>query len=225
MLIIHGVDCKKCQLRRIKCDRGLPGCSKCAKRRQECPGYGINLKWAQGVASRGKLQGKAVPLQDAPEASLPLPHGLDDVLSSMKAVQHQKSIPASPSNACLLETQTPHTPQLLLYFMERVACRLAWVDGPENPWRHMVLPLFRCSETVLSSILALMAHDMASQYPSDDIWREKLQKVSKSYQNKALGLLAQELNILRRPTGSRPTTDYIPLLYWHLRLSCVMLNY
>lgn len=93
--------------------------------------------------------------------------------------------------------------------MERVACRLAWVDGPENPWRHMVLPLLQCSETVLSSILALTAHDMASQYPSDDIWREKLQKVSKSYQNKALGLLTQELKILRRPTGSRPTTNYI----------------
>lgn len=209
--MIHGVDCKTCQLRRIKCDRGLPGCGKCAKRRLECPGYGLKLKWTQCVASRGKLQGKAIPLQNASEESLPLQRGLDGIVSSIRVAEHQNSIPGSPSNACLLGAQTPHTPQLLLYFMERVACRLAWVDGPENPWRQIVLPLLQHSETVFSSILALTAHDMASQYPPDDFWREKLQKASKSYESKALGLLNQELNILRRLPDSRPPTKDVSI--------------
>ena len=148
-------------------------------------------------------------MHDAPKASLPLPHDLDEVVSSIRDAERQKNIPASPSNAYLLDAQTPHTPQLLLYFMEHVACRLAWVDGPENPWRQIVMPLLQHSETVLSSVLALTAHDMASRYPSDDFWCEKLQKVSKSYGKKALGLLTQELNVLRRPPGSRPATNDI----------------
>ncbi|ODM19372.1 hypothetical protein SI65_05990 [Aspergillus cristatus] len=114
----------------------------------------------------------------------------------LQDVQHQLDIPPSPSNPSLLDPQTPHAPQLLQYFMERVARRLAWIDGPENPWRHVVLPLLDGSETVLSSVLALTAHDMASQYPSGDVWYDKFQRISKTYQNKALGLLAGELSIL-----------------------------
>lgn len=204
---MYGVDCKKCQLRRIKCDRSLPGCNKCAKRSLECPGYGVAVRWVQGVASRGKLQGKSIPLRDAPAATSSLPHGLNSVLSSIEDVQHQVAVPLSPSNPCLLDTQTPHAPQLLQYFMERVARRLAWIDGPENPWRHVVVPLFEGSETVLSSVLALTAHDMASQYPSGDFWCDKFQRISKSYQNKALGLLACEISILRTPPDLRSTTN------------------
>jgi len=203
--MIYGVDCKKCQLRRIKCDRSLPGCKKCAKRILECPGYGVEVKWAQGVASRGKLQGKSIPLRDAPTATSALPHGLDSIVSSMQDVQLQLDIPPSPSNPSLLGPQTPYASQLLQYFMERVARRLAWIDGPENPWRHVVLPLLEGSETVLSSILALTAHDMASQYPSRDVWYDKFQRISKTYQNKALKLLAGELSILRTPPISRST--------------------
>lgn len=212
-MMMHGVDCKKCQLRRIDCDRSLPACRKCEKRSLECPGYGVIIRWAEGIASRGKLQGKSIPLRDAPAATSSLPHGLNSVLSSIKDVQHQVSVPSSPSNPCLLDPRTTHAPQLLQYFMERVARRLAWIDGPENPWRHVILPLLEGSETVLSSILALTAHDMASQYPSGDIWCDRFQRISKSHQNKALELLAGELSILRRPLDSRSTnTISTPIL-------------
>ena len=100
------------------------------------------------------------------------------------------------SNPFLLDSQTPYVSQLLPYFNERVARRLAWVDGPENPWRHMVLPLINSSETVLSSVLALTAHDLASQYPPNDPWSKKFRATSQTYQDKALSLLARELSTL-----------------------------
>ncbi|KAK6533282.1 hypothetical protein TWF694_002234 [Orbilia ellipsospora] len=57
-------DCKVCNRRRIKCDRALPTCGKCRGRNLECPGYGLVLKWGQGVASRGKLAGKSYPIRN-----------------------------------------------------------------------------------------------------------------------------------------------------------------
>lgn len=46
----------------MKCDRRLPTCLKCEKRGFTCSGYGLVLKWDQGVASRGNLKGKTLPL-------------------------------------------------------------------------------------------------------------------------------------------------------------------
>ena len=56
------VDCRICNRRRIRCDRSLPSCKKCDIRSIDCPGYDLKLKWDQGVASRGKLARKAIPV-------------------------------------------------------------------------------------------------------------------------------------------------------------------
>ncbi|OMP85933.1 Acriflavine sensitivity control protein acr-2 [Diplodia seriata] len=55
--------CHNCRRRRLKCDRTLPGCRKCSKTGQECLGYGKLFLWDQGVASRGKMMGKTIPVQ------------------------------------------------------------------------------------------------------------------------------------------------------------------
>ena len=60
----------------------------------------------------------------------------------------------------------------------------------------MILPMAESSETVLSSILAIAAHDLASEYPPSDMGHGTFQQMSKNYQNKSLALLAQELNSL-----------------------------
>lgn len=65
-------DCKTCNRRRIRCDRSLPTCQKCGIRQLDCPGYDLKLKWDQGVASRGRLAGKALPIferEEVPHAS------------------------------------------------------------------------------------------------------------------------------------------------------------
>ncbi|KAI1264350.1 fungal-specific transcription factor domain-containing protein [Xylariaceae sp. FL1019] len=37
--------CHNCRRRRLRCDRSVPGCLKCAKQRQECLGYGQLYRW------------------------------------------------------------------------------------------------------------------------------------------------------------------------------------
>lgn len=49
--------CHNCRRSRLKCDRSLPTCSKCANRGQDCQGYGRLLRWEPGIASRGKMMG------------------------------------------------------------------------------------------------------------------------------------------------------------------------
>ena len=60
--LMHRQDCRVCNRRRIKCDRSLPSCKKCLIRKLDCTGYYQNLKWDQGVASRGKYAGQAAPI-------------------------------------------------------------------------------------------------------------------------------------------------------------------
>ncbi|KAG0637127.1 hypothetical protein HOY80DRAFT_924824 [Tuber brumale] len=61
------VDCYTCRRRRVRCDRALPHCEKCANRRGlDCLGYKKPLVWNKGVASRGKMMGKTFPLPKPP---------------------------------------------------------------------------------------------------------------------------------------------------------------
>ncbi|KAJ5516891.1 hypothetical protein N7527_008451 [Penicillium freii] len=209
-------DCPTCQRRRIKCDRGLPACRKCGKRNLECPGYGLQLKWVQGVASRGSLRGRAFPSLDAPITVSDSPpsseiltgtcttgnsiNALDRYNYSMTRLSREP-LPSPASERCLSQVRPLHVSRLLSWFNDRVAHRLAWVPQ-QNAWRHMILPMAESSETVLSSILAIAAHDLASEYPPNDLGHGTFQQMSKNYQNKSLALLAQELNSLSTSSTS-----------------------
>lgn len=54
--------CHNCRRRRLKCDRDVPACRKCALTGQDCLGYGKLFVWNEGVASRGKMMGKTYPV-------------------------------------------------------------------------------------------------------------------------------------------------------------------
>jgi hypothetical protein len=79
--------CHNCRRQRLKCDRSIPHCAKCAKRGQDCLGYNQLFRWQKGVASRGKLAGvtfgKEVVGGDARSAysslTRPLPRNRDFV--------------------------------------------------------------------------------------------------------------------------------------------------
>ncbi|TLD19047.1 hypothetical protein PspLS_09857 [Pyricularia sp. CBS 133598] len=49
--------CHNCRRRRLRCDRAIPACQKCADYGQECLGYGNLFRWVGAVASRGKRAG------------------------------------------------------------------------------------------------------------------------------------------------------------------------
>lgn len=58
---LHGTACKGCRRRGRKCDRTLPACLSCRRRGVECEGY--VTRWP-GVAARGKLAGKSIPVHE-----------------------------------------------------------------------------------------------------------------------------------------------------------------
>lgn len=51
--------CHSCRRARLRCDRSIPHCSKCASRGVECLGYGRLFLWTGSVATRGKLAGQS----------------------------------------------------------------------------------------------------------------------------------------------------------------------
>lgn len=62
--------CHNCRRRRLKCDRDVPACRKCALNGQECLGYGKLFVWNEGVASRGKMMGKTYPVPREPDRTI-----------------------------------------------------------------------------------------------------------------------------------------------------------
>ncbi|GAP83624.1 putative N-terminal fungal transcription regulatory domain-containing protein [Rosellinia necatrix] len=49
--------CWTCKDRRVRCDRGLPSCSNCARVKQVCQGYGLRLSWPKDGDTRRSMTG------------------------------------------------------------------------------------------------------------------------------------------------------------------------
>jgi len=62
--IVDG-SCWPCRQRRVLCDLEKPTCRKCVKAGRECNFDARRLKWQDGLASRGHLVGKTLPVMDA----------------------------------------------------------------------------------------------------------------------------------------------------------------
>ncbi|KAL3418613.1 hypothetical protein PVAG01_10329 [Phlyctema vagabunda] len=64
--------CYNCSQRRIDCDRTEPTCLKCTAKGLTCSGLGIRYRFNAGLAARGKLVGRTLPLSaESGDASLP----------------------------------------------------------------------------------------------------------------------------------------------------------
>jgi len=60
-----GNDCHNCVSAKRQCDRRWPWCRTCQEQEGvRCQGYPISLTWNVGVASRGKLRGRKIPVHD-----------------------------------------------------------------------------------------------------------------------------------------------------------------
>ncbi|KIX95103.1 uncharacterized protein Z520_09019 [Fonsecaea multimorphosa CBS 102226] len=57
------------RVRRIKCDQSRPKCNKCLRKGLDCPGYGIRYRFNDGIASRGRFTGRAVPIDQVESVS------------------------------------------------------------------------------------------------------------------------------------------------------------
>ncbi|KAK2029041.1 hypothetical protein LX32DRAFT_639425 [Colletotrichum zoysiae] len=91
--------CHNCRRRRLRCDRSYPHCHKCTTGGHECLGYGKLFRWAEGVASRGKLAGKAAITFSADTATT--------ASSTITATTESRASTLEPSSAASASTSVP----------------------------------------------------------------------------------------------------------------------
>ncbi|KAL3425540.1 hypothetical protein PVAG01_02331 [Phlyctema vagabunda] len=225
-------DCRTCNRRRIKCDRGLPTCKKCNDRDLPCPGYNVPLKWVQGVASRGKQKGRGFPIPEAPsnedfssgsssssgasptEQSEPTEAEVVEEADTRMIVPEPSDIRGTatydmemalslcPPQASEFLMQ-PVVRRMLHHFNHDVAPRLAWVDSSKNPFRNIILPLALESPSLLFSVLALAAGDLSFKADSETPLAKKSLAISTTYRDKALEILANQLRAENHEAGSQ----------------------
>lgn len=199
-------DCRVCNRRRIKCDRRVPACGKCEKRGLTCSGYGVLLKWDQGVASRGSLKGKSLPIKTA-DTPVSVLHLLEvsnspEARSSRSGDQFQGI--TSPFSLEMRTVPKPLLPfqlkrsddrYLLHHYDHVVASNMAWADCHENPWRHIIIPLALESPPLLNAILAFAAKHMNAISLSASKKSTSIMPISlpDRFQQKAVKLLAEEI--------------------------------
>jgi hypothetical protein len=93
--------CKECSRRRITCDKGTPDCAKCLKKGISCTGIGRQIKFVDGLISKGKRKGKTPPNVD--NLATRLMQHLDDAQVSepysreYRQVSDEASMPCTPS--------------------------------------------------------------------------------------------------------------------------------
>jgi hypothetical protein len=214
-LLTLSTDCRICNRRRIRCDRRLPTCGKCEKRGLTCSGYGIILKWDQGVASRGNLKGKSLPVKKT-DTVLPLSYLVER--PNTPEVQIRRSGDQSQGITTLSSLEISIIPQplvsyplqisderrLLHHYDHIVAPNMAWADCPENPWRHIIIPLALESPPLLNAILAFAAkHINAVSFsaPRDNTSMMPV-SFSDTFQQRAMKLLAREIHELATTEAS-----------------------
>ncbi|CEO59246.1 hypothetical protein PMG11_03927 [Penicillium brasilianum] len=154
-------DCRQCIRRRIKCDRTVPNCQKCTIRSLPCPGFPrVHLRWNQGVASRGRFRGNALPV---PKSSSSSETTVDEALDFIVGQENDIISPVRDVGLMNKHLATSLDESLLRHFFSTVVSHLTWLDdGACNPWRSLIQPLVHRSEYLRQSISGLAAAHLSA---------------------------------------------------------------
>lgn len=167
----------------------------------------------QGVASRGRLKGQAVPgygpVSTPPvdlRSSVPQhdQERHDSVISSSQ-VFSKLPLEAVPHDTLTMQlgTVSNHSPLVCSVLVERsaqrllhhyrclVSCRLPWIDSIDNPWRSIILPLAMESPSLFFAVLSMAAEDLALQLNDASI-PNGFSRDSKLYRERAMVLLTSD---------------------------------
>ncbi|KAG8425919.1 hypothetical protein J3459_008613 [Metarhizium acridum] len=222
-------DCPTCIRRRIKCDRTEPSCMKCASRGLECPGFQtVYLKWNQGIASRGRLAGKSVPIAKGTRK----PVGKDESSGGQRRAGKDRQ---QPSNTSSLAQDAPTTtvyeltpalsPQeakhvvdpflsisifnrLVDHFCTKAVSRLTWIDRPRHPLRTIVRRLLQTSACVKFSVGSLAAAHMSMVLDVPHHQSKALFKTYVSLRDKSMQALSNKLRSgLPTPSNVAPSAS------------------
>ncbi|KAF1929910.1 uncharacterized protein M421DRAFT_418955 [Didymella exigua CBS 183.55] len=181
-------DCALCTRRRIRCDRTVPSCLKCASRNHECPGFSsINLKWDQGIASRGKFAGSMVPIHRGKASvfndSMRKPHARRPKAITFRSPQTRAELSVSSiryhgdllevaSGALHRASQDQYLvnrcarvillDRLLDHFSTGVVPRLTWIELPDNLWPTTLRSLAQGSRCLYLSLSCLAAAHLSA---------------------------------------------------------------
>ncbi|CAG8389781.1 unnamed protein product [Penicillium salamii] len=179
--------CHNCSQRRINCDRNSP-CQKCIKKGIECWGLGIRYRFSNGVASRGKLAGKTIPVTDDEFAG-------PNIIADKRSEEAQ----TTPTSMSLLEysmedlmaCNIDHLDQQARFLLEycwshshqvndfskngsdnlvsqKVAPAMVAIDI-KNGYRDILLPLSEHDEIMRNAMIAASASHLSHQH-SDSQW-------------------------------------------------------
>ncbi|KAK5992442.1 hypothetical protein PT974_05846 [Cladobotryum mycophilum] len=155
--------CYTCVRRRINCDLAQPSCEKCIKKGLQCPGYGRRLRWADGVAVRGKLKGRRMPVSEQTTQAEPLDNlpGQPDA-EDISIILHAPCPTAGASAADFID-----------YYDKNLAGLMVWIDSKENGYRRRVLPLAADTPGLRFAITAFSAyHGLMNASPESQSFHE-----------------------------------------------------
>ncbi|KAL4946465.1 hypothetical protein BDV06DRAFT_122439 [Aspergillus oleicola] len=149
--------CHNCRRRRLKCDRTVPACKKCAHNGVECLGYGKLFLWEKGVASRGKMMGKTFPPQQPKqsEGKTVTSTGAGLVLTSAFGyMENAFSMPA-PLTDPFYQGLDDTSRLYIHHFATRLSIDMVISDVSDtiNPFRRVV-PLCRDHPILLHTLVA-----------------------------------------------------------------------
>ncbi|KAF4955910.1 hypothetical protein FSARC_11725 [Fusarium sarcochroum] len=176
---LHATACIGCRRRGRKCDRTLPTCLSCEKRGVACEGY--VTKWP-GVAARGKLAGKSIPVADSSVAiteasSAPtrarqrkarLPSGSTDANDNLST---------GPSKEQFGDTLSSVGEDEIEKFIQHYIADLSNIfflgNGPsDNPYFQYVLPLIDTVPSIRFAIAGAASCHIAAR-TSDEALEQK----------------------------------------------------
>lgn len=157
-------DCHNCRKGRRKCDRTLPGCSKCIHRNQDCLGYGQLLRWQQPSVSpktTPEHSSRSSSESSSPEQKViewesepSVPERTEQALRAL-VLLHNLTDP-------LLQDLGPVTRGYLFYFASHVCKDLVVYDiAHHNPYR-MLIPMTHKHPILLQTMIANSALRMAN---------------------------------------------------------------
>ncbi|KAH7136816.1 fungal-specific transcription factor domain-containing protein [Dactylonectria estremocensis] len=155
--------CRVCERRRIRCDFEHPFCQKCRKKGLTCPGYGPRLKWVDGIAARGRLKGKKVPVHQSvisdDDQAVELPMSTTDDLGSLGPSEATSQYPSVNTDFISF------TSGLLEYYGKNIAGLMVWLDTDQNDYRRRVLPLAKSEPGLRFAVAAISVHHGSALFP------------------------------------------------------------
>ncbi|KAI0972452.1 fungal-specific transcription factor domain-containing protein [Xylaria arbuscula] len=149
--------CWTCKARKVKCDRGLPNCQRCATTQRECEGYGLRLSWPKDNDRRRAIRatvpttGSQTRTQYQGDNSLINTTSQDielyQYLSSFDVLKSQRRAISSPKLWRNPQSEMTHM-ELLYYFREAAHYSLVTFSSTTLHVRDSIMQMVFTHDTV-----------------------------------------------------------------------------